>query len=223
MRKPGCVIAVANQKGGAGKTTIAAHVAVQAQRAGYGPVVIIDTDPQGTLAEWYNDRVDEKNPHRIEHDVIGVSAEMHRLADQVEGLRQSAALIIIDTPPSRSPIINDVIRVADDVLIPLNASPNDIRAVGATIDIADQESKPFFFVINRAKRETKLTKKTIAHCDMVGPVAPVVIGQRDNFAAAMADGRTIMEIDRRNPGNEEVTELWAYIQGRLDSQKRKKR
>src|SRR5580704_1090496 len=50
------VIAVASQKGGSGKTTLAGHLAVQAERMGAGPVALVDTDPQGSLAEWWNVR-----------------------------------------------------------------------------------------------------------------------------------------------------------------------
>lgn len=211
------VIAVANQKGGAGKTTLAAHLAVQAHHSGDGSVAVLDTDPQGTLAAWYNDRVAE--------DIVGYSPDMPRLAEQIEELRQIHKIIIIDTPPSRSPAITQVIRIADDVLIPLCASPNDVRAVGATMDIAEDEGKSCFFVVNRAKPNTKLTTKTVAHLSLVGQVAPAIVCVRDGFAAAMADGRTLLEIDPRNPGVAEIAELWQFLKDRLDGkiQPRKRR
>ncbi|MGE0774875.1 MAG: AAA family ATPase, partial [Sphingomonadaceae bacterium] len=53
------VLALASQKGGSGKTTLSGHLAVQAQRSGMGPVVLMDIDPQGSLADWWNERKDE--------------------------------------------------------------------------------------------------------------------------------------------------------------------
>src|SRR5438128_3053965 len=86
------VIAVASQKGGSGKTTLAGHIAVQAERAGDGPVALVDTDPQGSLAEWWNAR-------QAETPVFAATGVV-RLADDIRRMRAlGMRLLVIDTPP----------------------------------------------------------------------------------------------------------------------------
>ncbi len=86
------ILALASQKGGSGKTTLSGHLAVQAQRAGSGPVVLIDIDPQGSLADWWNEREDELPAF--------AQTTVARLATDLEQLRQQGfKLAVIDTPP----------------------------------------------------------------------------------------------------------------------------
>ena len=86
------VLALASQKGGSGKTTLSGHIAVQAQRAGAGPVVLIDIDPQGSLADWWNER-------EAEYPAFAQTT-VSRLANDLAVLRQQGfKLAVIDTPP----------------------------------------------------------------------------------------------------------------------------
>ena len=87
------VLALASQKGGSGKTTLSGHMAVQAQRAGAGPVVLIDIDPQGSLADWWNER-------EAEYPAFAQTT-VARLAADLQVLRQQGfKLAVIDTPPA---------------------------------------------------------------------------------------------------------------------------
>ena len=118
------VLVLASQKGGAGKTTIAAHVAVAAELDGAGPVVLIDTDPQGSLSAWWNSR---------EADTPALaSATLAELPGKLAALAQAGfKLAVIDTPPAITEAIRDVVKLADLVLIPTRPSPHDLRAVVA--------------------------------------------------------------------------------------------
>src|SRR6185312_16747486 len=87
------VVAVASQKGGSGKTTLAGHIAVQAERAGAGPVALIDTDPQGSLAQWWNAR-EAPTPHFAQVGVL----ELDEALDHLE--KAGMKLVVIDTPPA---------------------------------------------------------------------------------------------------------------------------
>lgn len=120
------VLVLASQKGGAGKTTIAAHVGVAAERDGAGPVVLIDTDPQGSLSAWWNSR---------EADTPALaSATLAELPEKLTALAQAGfKLAVIDTPPAITEAIRDVVKLADLVLIPTRPSPHDLRAVGSTV------------------------------------------------------------------------------------------
>src|SRR3546814_310190 len=109
------VLVVASQKGGSGKTTLAGHLAVQAELSGEGPVGLIDVDPQGSLADWWNERA-APNPFFIQTTVPRLADDIRELA--AHGLE----LLVIDTPPALTATIADVIRVADLVLIPTRPS-----------------------------------------------------------------------------------------------------
>ena len=120
------VIAFASQKGGAGKTTLAGHVAVQAERSGAVPVVLVDADPQGSLADWWNERSAER-PAFAQTTVV-------RLREDIERLRNLGfEFIIIDTPPAITSTISEVIKVSDLVIIPTRPSPHDLRSAGRSI------------------------------------------------------------------------------------------
>jgi Mrp family chromosome partitioning ATPase len=120
------IIAVCSQKGGSGKTTIAGHLAVQAGLAGHGPAVLIDTDPQGSLAEWWRARKD---------DVPALAkVKLEELDDNLAELRSyGTSVAIIDTPPALTGSIEQVMAIADLIVIPARPSPHDLRAVGAKV------------------------------------------------------------------------------------------
>jgi chromosome partitioning protein len=203
------VLAMASQKGGSGKTTLSGHLAVQAQLAGAGPVCLIDIDPQGSLADWWNER----------HDDMPAFAQttVARLASDLEVLRQQGfRLAVIDTPPAITMAIQSVIAVAELIVIPTRPSPHDLRAVGATVDLCDRAGKPLIFVVNAATPKAKITYEAAVALSQHGTVAPVTLHHRTDFAASMIDGRTVMEVDPNGRSAREVTELWDYISDRLE-------
>ena len=202
------VIAVASQKGGSGKTTLAGHLAVEAERRGMGPVALIDTDPQGSLADWWNAR-EAETPAFVETYVS-------RLAQDLERLREAGtALVVVDTPPAITATIVEVVRLADLVVIPVRPSPHDLGAAGATVDIAEQLGKPLVFVINAASPRARITSEAVIALSQHGTLAPSIIHHRTDFAASMIDGRTVMELPRAERSAAEVAELWAYLTKRL--------
>jgi chromosome partitioning protein len=202
------VIAFASQKGGSGKTTLAGHIAVAAERQGAGPVAIIDMDPQASLSEWWNVRPVEM-PH-LAQTVIS------RLAADVRKMRElGVALVIFDTPPAITATIEQVVRVCDLVVIPTRPSPHDLRAAGATVDLVESQDKPLVFVINGATPRSSLTGEAAIALSQHGTVAPVTIHHRPEFAASMIDGRSVMEIPDAEQSAEEIEELWTYLAERL--------
>ncbi|MGB0749474.1 MAG: AAA family ATPase [Magnetospiraceae bacterium] len=203
------VIAVVSQKGGSGKTTLSGHIAVQAVRAGDGPVAIIDTDPQGSLADWWNERRDEQ-PYFVR-------TSLAELRDHVEALRHAGVkVLILDTPPAITMAIQEVIEVADHVIIPTRPSPHDLRAVGATVRLVERVNKPMFFVVNDATPRARITSEAAIALSQHGTVAPVTIHHRTDFAASMIDGRTVMELNPNTRSSREISDLWEYITARMD-------
>ncbi|MFM9853266.1 MAG: AAA family ATPase [Sphingomonadaceae bacterium] len=203
------VLAMASQKGGSGKTTVSGHLAVQAQLAGAGPVVLIDIDPQGSLADWWNERQTEFPAF--------AQTTIARLSTDLEMLRQQGfKLAVIDTPPAITMAIQSVIAVAELIVIPTRPSPHDLRAVGATVDLCERAGKPLIFVVNGATPKAKITYEAAVALSQHGTVAPVTLHHRTDYAASMIDGRTVMEIDPGGRSANEVVELWAYIADRLE-------
>ena len=203
------VVAMASQKGGSGKTTLSGHLAVQAQRAGAGPVVIIDIDPQGSLSDWWNERTTDY-PAFAQTTVSRLATDLDILRDQGFGLA------VLDTPPAITMAIQSVIAVADLVVIPTRPSPHDLRAVGATVDLCDRAGKQLIFVVNAATPKARITSDAAIALSQHGTVAPVTIHQRTDFAASMIDGRTVMEVDPNGRSAGEVGALWDYIADRLE-------
>jgi chromosome partitioning protein len=202
------VIVFASQKGGSGKTTLAGHIGVQAELAGAGPVALIDTDPQGSLAKWWNCR-EAPQPAFI-HSVF-----QNLVHDLDEARAAGFKLVVVDTPPAVTKAISEVVSFAALVVLPTRPSPHDLRAVGPTIDIVDFRKKPMIFALNAATPRAKITMEAAVALSQHGTVAPVTVYNRTDFAASMIDGRTVMEVDPDGKSAEEIKGLWEYIAQRL--------
>jgi chromosome partitioning protein len=203
------VIAVASQKGGTGKTTLCGHLAVQAERMGAGPVALIDTDPQGSLSDWWNAR-GAASP-------AFVQTTLATLSNDLAALREAGiALVFIDTPPAMTFAIVEVVANADLVLIPVRPSPHDLAAAGATVDIVEKLGKPLVFVVNGASPRARITSEAAIALSQHGTVATGFVHHRTDFASSMIDGRTVMELPRAPRSSAEITALWQYVAKRLE-------
>ena len=137
------IIAIASRKGGVGKTTIAGHLAVQAERSGLGPVGLMDIDPQGNLSDWWNARP-VASP-------LYVRIPLERLGQEIANLtKQGLSYLIVDTPPTVNSEVGDLIALSELVVIPTRPGPHDLRSIGATIDLVERLGKPLVFVVNAA-------------------------------------------------------------------------
>ena len=203
------IIGIASQKGGSGKTTLAGHLAVQAEQAGSSPVALIDTDPQGSLSAWWNAR-EAETP-------CFARTTAATLKQDVELLRElGMKLLVIDTPPAIEATIGDVIELCDLVIIPVRPSPHDLRAAGATVELVERAGKPLIFVINAATPRARITNEAVMALSQHGTLAPVILHQRTGFAASMIDGRTVGEIKGEARSADEIASLWDYISHRLN-------
>jgi len=124
-------------------------------------------------------------------------------------------IAVIDTPPAITQSISQVVAHADLVIVPTRPSPHDLRAVGATVDIAERHGKPLVFVINAATPRARITGESAVALSQHGTVAPVTIHHRTDFAASMIDGRTVGEVVPGSQSAKEISDLWVYIQDRL--------
>ena len=194
-------VVITSQKGGSGKTTLTAHLAVAVELAGQGPVVIVDTDPQQTLATWWETREAETPQFAV--------VRLSELPDKLATLRQLGfSYCFIDTPPALTQQNRQVITLADLVLIPTRPSPNDLWSLGATLDLVKHSGTPFVFVMTQAKGNARITVQALAALSKHGQVFDSIIHDRVDYAVSMTDGRTAMEIRPRGPAAAEAAALW---------------
>ena len=200
-------IVMASRKGGAGKTTLSCHLAVEAERQGFGPVAIVDTDEMAGLAKWWDARAaDTPLLARAEPD----------LAAALQALKGAGMrLTIVDTPPAVSAGVAGCLGLADLVLVPVRPSPDDLRAVGVTVEMVERAGKRMVFVINQVKPRVRLTGQAAIALSQHGTVAPVMVADRIDYAACKIDGRTATELDPAGRAAEEMAALWTYVANRL--------
>lgn len=204
------VIVFASQKGGVGKTTLTAHLAVAAEKAGDGPCVLLDTDPQASLAAWWNGRADQKPS-------FAPVATLKELPAKLKALDEAGyTYAFIDTPPAITESIRAVVALADFVLIPTRPSPHDLRVVGSTVELAVKAGRPFAFAVTQAKPNSRLTVQAIAALSAHGVVSQAVVHDRVDYAGSMIDGRTVQELDPRSRSAAEVDELWVFVKERMN-------
>ena len=203
-------IVIASQKGGSGKTTIAAHLAVAGELVGGAQTVIVDTDPQQTLATWWEAR-EAQTPQLAPIAADRLSGERATLETM------GFAYCLVDTPPALTEQNRELLALADLVLVPVRPSPTDMWALGATLDLIRQAQTPHVFVMTQAKGNARITVQTMAALSEHGQVFPSILHDRVDFAAAMTDGRTSLEIRPASPAAAETVALWEQVEDRLAS------
>lgn len=147
-------VAIISQKGGAGKTTLALHLATAAQDAGMVSL-IVDTDPQATASQWASWRKDE--PPEV------IDSPPPRLAAKIEQAKeQGAQFIVIDTPPHADSAARAAVEAADLVLIPCRPSAFDLAAIQTTVKLVQLLRKPAFVVFTAGSQLWNLSMSCAA-------------------------------------------------------------
>jgi chromosome partitioning protein len=198
------VIAVISQKGGAGKTTLALHLAVAAEQDGR-QTAVIDLDPQASATSWSDSR-DVETP-------AVVSAQASRLSQVLKAAEQAgAAFAILDTAPHSESSALGAARAADLILIPCRPAILDLRAIGNTVDLARLAEKPAAVVLNTVPPRGTLAEEAQQAVAGYGvEVVPVHIGQRAAFQHSLTAGQTAQEYEPGGKAAEEITQLYTWI------------
>lgn len=207
-------IALINQKGGVGKTTVAIHLATEFTDAGKN-VALLDLDPQASATEWGDVRENEF-PH-VE------SIQPARLGKTMEQLAEIGAdVIVLDTAPHSEATALDAARHADIVIVPCQPSIMDLRAMAKTIGLLKLVKVPAFAVLNGVQHHSISSameaEKTISR--VLGlPVAPVSLGERIAYSRCLITGHAAQEIEPDGKAAREVEQLRKWLESVVKKRK----
>jgi chromosome partitioning protein len=215
MERPMDVVTLASRKGGSGKSTLTAQLAAQAHALGKR-VLVIDSDPQGSLKLWHSRRA---------------GGDGVRLVTPERGFERALAfamiegtdLVLIDTAPTTWVVVQEAIKVATLVLIPARPGFFDLDAVQETVKTARERGKPYAVVINAAPvrrddKDTSLVAQSRAYFDERGiPVWAGQISQRAGFQSTLAAGASAAEIGPATAAGVEIAALWSAVARSLEA------
>jgi chromosome partitioning protein len=206
------IITVAQQKGGAGKTTLVVQLATALRAAGHS-VALVDIDPQASLTAWMRRREHRREPApELRLSMIGG----WRLSVELDRLKREHDVILIDTPPHAETDAKSAIRAANLVLVPVQPSPFDVWASAATIDLARKERRPLALVLNRVPpRGRSLEEATSAMRDLGAGSLEARLGNRQAFVASIGQGLGVIESEPKSAAAEEAQTLAQEVRGKL--------
>jgi chromosome partitioning protein len=197
-------LAIISRKGGAGKTTLAIHLAIAAEAAGLS-TAIFDLDPQASAVLWA-DRRAGKAPAVVPAQAPRLTA----LLDQAR--QQKAGLVILDTAPHADSIASEAAACADLILIPCRPASLDLDAIGASVRLAQTTRRALHVVINAAPAQGSEAAEAEAALASAGvSVSPIVIHQRKAFAAFIQEGRSALEAEPKGKAAGEITRLFGWL------------
>jgi chromosome partitioning protein len=200
-------IAIVSQKGGAGKTTLAIHLAAAAQAAGR-VALIVDTDPQATASQWGQWRKG-RAPEVID---CGAPTLLAKKISQATEL--GAELIVIDTPPHADIMAREACRVADLLLVPCRPRTFDLSAVRTTAELAKASGRPAFAVFMAGPPKAAVLYAEAAEVikDVGLQIAPAMLPERGDFHHSTGAGQTALEFAPKGKAAADVVALWRWIE-----------
>jgi len=197
-------VAILSQKGGAGKTTLALHLAVAAEIEGKASA-LIDLDPQASATGWKDSR-EQPTP-------AVVSAQAVRLPQVLQAAKEAGAkLAIIDTAPLSENSALAAARAADFILIPCRPAILDLRAISLSIDIARLANKSATIVLNCIPPRGSLAQEATNAIKVYDvSICPITIVQRVAYMNSLTLGQTVQEYEPNGKAAEEIKQLYTWL------------
>lgn len=209
----GSVVTIAQQKGGAGKTTLAAQLGTAWTAAGRR-VALLDIDPQASLLAWFDQR--RRRQGDEPGGLVVQSLSGWRLGSELRRLRDAFELIVVDSPPHAETEARAAIREADLTLVPCQPHALDVWATAPTLELAEREGTRALLVLNRVPPRGRAALAMRDDIRQNGwPLADAALGNRQAFAASIGEGRGVAETAPRSPAGEEIAALAAEVLRRL--------
>jgi chromosome partitioning protein len=209
----GSVITIAQQKGGAGKTTLAAQLGA-AWFADGRRVALLDIDPQGSLFAWFSQRrrmLGDAEGGLVVHGLSG-----WRLGNELRRFRGEFDLVLVDSPPHAETEARTAVREADLTLVPCQPNALDVWATAPTLELARREGTPALLVLNRVPPRGRASDAIRSDIGRNGwPLAEASLGNRQAFAASMGEGRGVAEAAPKSPAGQEIAALAAEVLARI--------
>jgi chromosome partitioning protein len=209
------IVAVAINKGGVGKTTTSKNLATAAAAAGLN-VLLLDMDAQENSRKW-GTRRKARNPYKI-LPLVKFITESSLPEELEQAKRAGCELIIIDTPPGRSPEAVAAVEVADLVLILVEADDQDsFDGIPKTARLARASGTPAVGILNKATPHSRVQAETaqlVFEAEKV-PMAPVVMHRYKEHRDANPKGLTAQELDPGSVAATEINALWEWLCAQL--------
>ncbi|UWQ19133.1 ParA family partition ATPase [Jannaschia sp. M317] len=208
------VLTFAQQKGGSGKTTLCAHLAVELAARGHR-VGLLDSDPQGSLGRWFMTRFEREGG--LKGDLTFSTASAWGVGYEVSKQKDALDFILIDTPPKIDADLRPALKVSDLIVVPVTASQVDLWATEGVLEMAAREGKRPLAVLNRARSGTNLTVAVKgALSGLEADAADAVIANRVAYAEALGAGLGVAEMGGAKAAAAEMAALADEILRRLD-------
>ena len=201
----GKIIAFSNQKGGSGKTTVSANLAVLWANSDY-KVAVIDADAQGSLSYWLDAR--KKYYGEEPTGIDSYSFDARNLSEDLKAIKRKYDFIIIDSPPSITFETIQIVKSSDAIYVPVQPSPLDLMATIPFLNIAKQEGKKTVVVLNRVMPRAKLTDAMIMRLRYAGAkIARSRISGRIIYAETFSVGRGVVDISVTSDASKEIMNI----------------
>ena len=199
----GHAITFAQQKGGAGKTTVLAHLAAAWAEAGR-TVAVIDLDPQQSLTRWVKLRGDPA--------IVVLESKDYRAGGDIKAARKGHDVVLVDCPGAASSLLENAIRESDLVVAPCQPSVMDVWALESVVATADKLKRPLRILLNRVPpRLGSLEEVLGALGKNRALLLATQLGNRNVFSQAMLKGRTAQEASARSSAAAEIAGLRAEL------------
>lgn len=216
VQRPRLTIAVVNQKGGVGKSTLATNLAAASHLEGKR-TILLDLDSQGSALDWYAER---KDGSKLEGLTVARSDKALTLP-RFRELTSGYEIAVLDGPPRLGDVTRAAAIACDVALIPLRPGAFDWWACSDTLDLLDSADgiraelnrKPArrVFILNAADERTRLARAALEALGQVGELAPVTIAPRVAYAEAATEGESVLTIAPGGPAADEITRLWRAL------------